>query len=178
MISIMSDWSRIFEKAPLRHYDAGSLLFCRSDVVHSIFLVKSGEVSLERSLDDGTPLTLHKSTVGTIVADASLFAERYHCDGLVTAGSTVSVLPRSHVLKTLQSDAKMAISLFENHASEVQRLRSRIEIMRRRRVSERLSAWIELYGEPAKGGWSTVAAQIGVSPAALYRELAQRKRLT
>ncbi|GGA14462.1 hypothetical protein GCM10011498_13350 [Amylibacter cionae] len=49
-----------------------------------------------------------------------------------------------------------------------------------------MSKWIHLFkdapvlalarGEPAKGGWILVAEQIGVSPPALYRELARRRR--
>jgi hypothetical protein len=44
-----------------------------------------------------------------------------------------------------------------------------------RRVSDRLDAWLELHGEPEKGEWIRVADQIGVSPPALYRELARRR---
>ncbi|MCP4184697.1 MAG: hypothetical protein GY761_15500 [Hyphomicrobiales bacterium] len=46
-----------------------------------------------------------------------------------------------------------------------------------KKVSERLDAWLDWYsGElPHKGEWKEVAAEIGVSPEALYRELASRK---
>ena len=45
-----------------------------------------------------------------------------------------------------------------------------------RTVAERLDAWIAASGRyPAKGEWKTVAAEIGNSPEALYRELAKRR---
>ncbi|WP_394156045.1 hypothetical protein [Loktanella salsilacus] len=65
-----------------------------------------------------------------------------------------------------------ALSLMEAHAKEVQIQRARIEILRLRRVSEKLDAWLILYGKPPKGEWVRVADEIGVSHPALYRELA------
>jgi len=72
-------------------------------------------------------------------------------------------------------DPGAALSLIETHAREVQAQRARIEILRLRRVSDRLDAWLDLYGEPKKGEWIAIADKIGVSPPALYRELAKRK---
>ena len=68
------------------------------------------------------------------------------------------------------------MSMIENLAKAVQAQRARIEILRMRRVSDRLNAWVDLHGEPRKGEWINVADQIGVSPPALYRELARRRR--
>jgi len=46
-----------------------------------------------------------------------------------------------------------------------------------KKVSERLDAWRDWRdGDfPAKGKWKELAAEIGVSPEALYRELSKRK---
>ncbi|MEL6606174.1 MAG: Crp/Fnr family transcriptional regulator, partial [Cyanobacteria bacterium J06614_10] len=60
-------------------------------------------------------------------------------------------------------------------AKELQTLRTRIEIMRMRKVSDRLDAYLELYGPPEAGGWVRVADWIGVTPPALYRELGKRR---
>ena len=46
---------------------------------------------------------------------------------------------------------------------------------RLRKVSDRLDAYLELYAPPDAGGWVHVADWIGVSPPALYRELAKRR---
>ena len=52
----------------------------------------------------------------------------------------------------------------------------RAEILSLRTVAQRLSAWLELNGElPAKGEWLILAAEIGTSPEALYREIARRR---
>ncbi len=46
-----------------------------------------------------------------------------------------------------------------------------------KKVSERLDAWLDWRSGdfPARGEWKEIAAEIGVSPEALYRELATRK---
>lgn len=176
MISIMSGWQRIFDEAPLRTLEQGEVLFRRDDRITSMYFVRSGEVALERPLADGTSLTLHCAKAGQALAEASLFAETYHCDAIVRSATQLAGLPRAVFLSALQDQPKAALSLIETHAREIQAQRSRMEILRLRRVSERLDAWLDLNGEPEKGQWIRIADQIGVSPPALYRELARRRR--
>jgi CRP/FNR family transcriptional regulator, dissimilatory nitrate respiration regulator len=175
MISIMSNWIEIFDNAPVREISKGAVLFRREDPVKSMYLVQSGAIALERPLADGAPLTLHVATACASVAEASLFAKTYHCDAVALSVTMVAVLPRLKFLFALESWPNAALSLIETYAKEVQAQRTRIEILRLRRVADRLDAWIDLYGEPPKGKWMTVADQIGVSPPALYRELARRR---
>ena len=175
MISIMSAWMNIFEEAPIRELTKGDVLFRRDDPVRSIFFVRSGEIAMERSLADGGHLTLHIAVSGTALAEASLFADDYHCDAVARSDACVAVLPRPTFIKALSQQTDAAMSLIETHAKTVQAQRARIEILRLRRVSDRLDAWLDLYGEPQKGEWINVADQIGVSPPALYRELAMRR---
>lgn len=141
----------------------------------SMYLVRSGMVALERPMNDGTSLTLHIATAGAALAEASLFATNYHCDAVARTPSQIATMPRADFLAALRDKPDAAMSLIETHALEVQAQRASIEIMRLRRVSDRLDAWLDLHGEPEKGEWIRVADQIGVSPPALYRELARRR---
>ncbi|WP_197089211.1 Crp/Fnr family transcriptional regulator [Puniceibacterium sp. IMCC21224] len=167
MISIMYDWQHIFDDAPLRAVEQGMVLFRRGDSITSMYLVQSGAVALERPLEDGTVLTLHVAMAGNALAEASLFAEAYHCDAVVRAPAQVAIMPRANFLSALHNQPGAALSLIETHAREVQAQRARIEILRLRRVSDRLDAWLDVHGEPEKGAWIRVADQIGVSPPAL-----------
>lgn len=176
MIFIMSNWQHIFDEAPLRTLQQGKVLFRRDDRIKSMYLVRSGEVALERPLEDGTALTLHVATPGNSLAEASLFAETYHCDAVARSPAQIATMSRADFLSRLREKPSAALSLIETHAKEVQSQRARIEILRMRRVADRLDAWLELHGEPEKGEWIRVADQIGVSPPALYRELAKRRR--
>ncbi|MFT6073905.1 MAG: CRP-like cAMP-binding protein [Yoonia sp.] len=85
-------------------------------------------------------------------------------------------MPRAAFRFALRERPDAALSLIETHVKEVQSLRARIEILRLRRVSDRLDAWLDLNAEPPTGEWIRVVDQIGVSPPALYRELARRRK--
>ncbi|SDZ52490.1 cAMP-binding domain of CRP or a regulatory subunit of cAMP-dependent protein kinases [Jannaschia faecimaris] len=175
MISIISEWMQIFDDAPVRVFTKGDILFRRDDPVRSMYLVSTGAVALERPLTDGGHLTLHVAGAGAALAEASLFAETYHCDAVARSNASVAVLSRSNFAAELRQWPDAAMSMIETHARAVQAQRARIEILRLRRVSDRLDAWLDFHGEPPKGEWIIVADQIGVSPPALYRELARRR---
>ena len=176
MISIMSDWQHIFDDAPTETVPQGAAVFRRESDVHAMYLVRSGVIALERPIRDGTALTLNVATVGMALAEASVFAKTYHCDAIARTNAQIAIVPRAAFRSALYERPDAALSLVETHAKEVQSLRARIEILRLRRVSDRLEAWLELNGQPPAGEWIRVADQIGVSPPALYRELAHRRK--
>lgn len=176
MISIMSHWQDFFDDAPVRSIAGGAALFRQEEPVQSVYLVRSGQIALERPLADGITLTLHLASAGTLLAEASLFAQAYHCDAVVRDPAVVAYLPRTAFLKSLHDRPEAALALIKTNAREIQSQRARIEILRLRRVADRLDAWLNLYGTPEKGAWAGVASAIGVSQPALYRELARRRR--
>ena len=178
MITIMSvprglPWLELFEGKPARRLAAGASLFLRDDPVRSAFLVREGSVALVRTLESGVELTLHVAGPGEIVAGASLFAERYHCDGTCRTDVVLAVVPRKPLLERLDRDG--ALAALSASAHEVQSLRSRVEVLRLRRLADRLDAYLALHGSPGAGEWVRVADWIGVTPPALYRELARRR---
>ena len=175
MIPIMSAWQTLFDAAPTRELAAGESLFRREDAVRSMFLVRTGTVALERPMADGTALTLHIAGEDTLLAEASLFAQAYHCDAVAREAAEVASLSKPSFLVALRTSPDAALDLFARSAREVQAQRGRIEILRLRRVSDRLDAWLDLHGEPPRGEWIRVADAIGVTPPALYRELARRR---
>lgn len=175
MIFVMSDWQTIFDGAPVMTFDSGAAIFRREDPVRSMYLVRSGSVALERPLADGTALTLTLARSGMVLADPSLFADTYHCDAVVHDAAEVAILSRVAFLTTLSNRPEIALGLIEAYAHTIQSQRTRIEILRMRKASSRLDAWVDLNGAPPEGQWKRVAEDIGVSPPALYRELAKRR---
>jgi len=181
MISIMSGslierLSALAERE--RRLKAGQLLFRANDAVLSLFLVTSGEVRLVRPLPHGAPLTLQRAGPGTLLAEASLFAERYHCDAVASEAAVLRVVPARRLKAILGEDASLASEFMRHLAHEVQRSRTQAETLSLKTVAERLDAWASLNGGalPDKGRGRRVAAELGVSPEALYRELARRRR--
>ncbi|RCS21512.1 Crp/Fnr family transcriptional regulator [Phyllobacterium salinisoli] len=181
MIAIMS--KTLFERFLTlaereQRLDAGNVLFRAEDPVLSLFLVAGGELRLVRALPHGFQLTLQRAGSASVLAEASLFAEQYHCDALAVEESMVLAIPMAKAKTALESDPALAFVLMRHLASEVQRTRTRAEILSLRSVADRIDFWLAFNGEalPPKGRWNQVASEIGISPEALYRELGRRRR--
>ncbi|UJS26339.1 Crp/Fnr family transcriptional regulator [Thiothrix winogradskyi] len=159
-----------------RHLAAGTFLFYQGDEVESLFLVLSGEIHLVRHQPDGSSITLQRGRAGGILAEASLYSRCYHCHATAQKAATVQALPRQAVLARLQADCGFAQNWMAYLAQEVQQARFRSELLSLKTVAARLEAWLNWRGGglPPKGEWKTLAEQLGVSPEALYREIARR----
>lgn len=176
MIAVMSDaFHDAFAAAPERTLPSGAVLFHRGDPVRHVFHIREGRVALRRMLADGGALTLHLAGPGETVAPASLWAEATHCDAVCETDTRLAVLPAA-ALRDWIGTSSAAAALAET-AHAVQALRARIEVLRLRRLSDRLDAYLDLHGPPDTGGWVGVADWIGVTPTALYRELGRRRAL-
>ena len=180
MIWIMSDGfiERLIEMADSRCTLAqGARLFHQNDRVSTVFVVEEGLVALTRHQRDGASIVLQRATRQTVLAEASVYSEIYHCDGVVARPSIVCHFAKTVFLERLRRDDAFANLWAAHLAGEVQAARLRSEILSRNTVAERLEGWLAWQGNglPAKGRWKDLAEQIGVSPEALYRELAKRR---
>lgn len=173
MPNLLSD---LFKKCPPRQLNVGAHLFHRDEAVDQIFMIEDGEVRLSRHQENGNEVILQRAISGDLLAEASLFSDRYHCDAIAAAPSTIKALPKSGFVNALQTDANIASAWAQRLAQEVQRARLRSEIISLKTVSQRLDAWQAWHGEiPPSGEWRTLAFEISVSPEALYRELSKRR---
>ncbi|WMS45242.1 Crp/Fnr family transcriptional regulator (plasmid) [Acuticoccus sp. MNP-M23] len=174
MIAIM--FSALAHQSSERSFPAGAIIFRQEETVRRVFWVVSGMVHLERHTPAGRCIVLQRAGPEDRLAEASLFADRYHCDAVAASACTVRSLHRDHVLAYLQNHTAAALELLESASREVQHLRGRIEVAALPRVADRLDAWLALRGERGTRTWREVATMIDVSPEALYRELSRRKR--
>lgn len=180
MIEIMSEIfvEQLIARADKRRtLDQGAYLFHQADPVRSVFVVEEGLVELTRHQRDGASIVLQRATRQTVLAEASVYSDAYHCDAVVGLPSSLFELPKVAFLKLLQEDDAFSNLWAEHLAREVQSARFRIEILSRKTVAERLDGWLTWQGNKmlSKGQWKSIAVQIGVSPEALYRELAKRR---
>jgi CRP/FNR family transcriptional regulator, dissimilatory nitrate respiration regulator len=180
MIAIMSS-SLIDRLSGLRGREqelaAGDILFRVGDLVLSLFLVTAGALRLTRALPHGLQLTLQRAGPGTILAEASLFADSYHCDANAVEDSVVRVVPLRLIRLALRDDPDLASALASDLAHELHRARAHAEILSLKTVAERVDGWLLLNGGslPPKGRWRQLASEIGITPEALYREIALRQ---
>ena len=84
---------------------------------------------------------------------------------------------RNDVRALIAENQDVAAAFSTHLAREVREARMRAEILSLKRVSERLDAWLIWNDNQLidKGKWRLIAGEIGVSPEALYRELARRR---
>jgi len=182
MIAIMS--SVLFDllarlPSNRRHFGEGAFLFHRDDPVELLHLVEEGAVHLLRHQAGGASLVLQRARAGSLLAEASLYSEHYHCDAVAIRASATRSFAKPLLLQAIARDGALAEAWAGHLARDVQAARLRAEILSMRTVAERLDAWMDLRGRglPQRGDGTAVASEIGVSPEALYRELARRRRV-
>ncbi|MEO1265760.1 MAG: Crp/Fnr family transcriptional regulator, partial [Pseudomonadota bacterium] len=137
-------------------YRAGASLFRRGQSVSRIFFLAEGDVGLSRDGTGGEPLILHRHTGPAVVAEASLYAAAYHCDGVALTDCAVHAVPRRSVRRWLEGDAALAARWAAFLASQVQAARTRAELMTLKTVRARLDAWLLLSQPsalPERGRW-------------------------
>lgn len=177
MIGIMSDlFEPLFTDAAAREFAAGDLLFRTGDPVVSMILLRAGQADLVRHTDHGLKMILQRAGPGQILAEASAWSDTYHCDAVAAEPCVTALLPRHVFVARLRSDPDLAELWARNLARAVQAARLRAEIRSLPRVADRLDAWLVVgHSLPDKGRWQEVAAELGVTREALYRELSRRR---
>lgn len=155
----------------------GETLFRSSENVTDMFMVRSGRVHLQRHTIQGANMVLQNAGPGAVVAEASAYSDRYHCDAVAAEKTVVAVLPKARFLTALADDPALSASWSAMLARSVQAARFRSEIRSLPKVADRLDAWL---GEgnrlPERGRLQGVAGELGVTREALYRELSRRRR--
>ncbi len=181
MIAIMfSELAAVLDGLPGRELDfrPGAPVFHLGDAVRLVHVVRAGVVHLIRYQEDGSALILQRAGAASILAEASVYSTRYYCDARAEIAAVTWAVPRDELRYRLAENPEFSQAWARHLAHEVQRARLHAEILSLKSVKARLSAWIAWNGAlPRKGLWSNVANEIGVSPEALYREIAKRQRL-
>ena len=164
--------------ASVRRLARGRYLFHRADPVKFIYFIQTGLIELLRQTDEGRTIVLQRAGPNSVLAEASAYSDVYHCDAIAAAPTRVHVLSRPVFLRRLEQDSEFSRQWSSHLAGEIQSARYRSEILARNTVAERLNGWLAWHDNklPPKGQWKEIAAQIGVSAEALYRELAKRRQ--
>lgn len=177
MIVIMS-WplETLFSEAATREFGAGEPVFHAGDEVLSMFFVRLGSAELIRYTGHGLRMVLHRAGPGAVLAEASAWSEVYHCTAVAAEPCQLSALPREAFLRRLSTDPTKAETWAHSLARALQSARFQAEIRSLPRVADRLDAWLgEGHQLPEKGRWQEVAAELGITREAFYRELSRRR---
>ena len=156
----------------------GELLFRQGDPAVAIYKVESGRLRLIRRTVDDHLVILHTARRGEFFAEASLFADAYHCDAVAAVPSSVRVYPKQKAMEAMRKDPALAEAFMARLARQLQELRARMELRNIRSARDRVLQYLRLRAGvqgrsiPVEGQLQDIAAEIGMTREALYRTLA------
>ena len=162
----------------IRVLEARELLFQQGDRTAAIYKVESGRLRLIRRTVDDHLVILHTARQGDFFAEASLFAESYHCDAVAATPSRVRVYPKTTVMAALRADPDLAQAFMAQLAVQLQELRALMELRNIRSARERVLQYLRWraieqgHSIEIEGQLQDTAAEIGITREALYRTLA------
>ena len=165
-----------------RRLGRGETLFRQGDQASAVYGVEAGRMRLVRHTAEGSAVTLAVAREGDALAEASMFAEVYHCEAVADLPSTVAAFPRRDLRAALRADAELAARFLALFARQVQELRARLELRNVRSARERVLAWLALVDSgplaspPAGRPLKDLAAELGLTAEAFYRTLARLER--
>jgi CRP/FNR family transcriptional regulator, dissimilatory nitrate respiration regulator len=173
MIAIMSIFDQF--KSASRTIRKGEHLFLQDDAVTSMYLIESGEIHLMRRQRNGAAIVLQRAQAGQIWLRHPCLWRAIIVMRLRQWTALFVQSAREDVRRCFETDAEFSHLWADHLASEVRAARLQVEILACRTVAERIDLWQAHNGAlPDKGRWKELAAMIGTSPEALYREIAKR----
>ena len=156
---------------------ARSVLFRAGERPRFVYFVLAGEMRLVRHSRDGREVILQRVRRGYL-AEASLDAQRYHCDGVAAEASRLLRFPRAAFLARLDADPGFRRAWLRHLAGELRRLRARCERLSLRGARERIVHYIESEGGGAldlRQSRKSWALELGLTHEALYRAISKMK---
>lgn len=168
----------LFEDGNVQQKEPNTYLFHAGDPVRFVHLIEEGAIHLERAQINGQVMCFHRARPGDVLAEASIYAEAYHCDARIVDAARLRRLTVERFIKRLEAEPALSRAWHTRLAQAVQATRHLAEIRGLKTVEQRLDAWIDHNGTlPTKGQWQNVAEELAVSREAFYREIARRRTL-
>ncbi len=160
-------------------------LFRSGDRVRRMFYVLEGRLNMIRTLENGQELVVQRAGPGDLLAEASLFADRYHCDAVGETAARCAAYDKQAVIDALHNP-EISMSVLRIYSQEIRNLRSQIELRNIKRADDRVAAFLSMLPRDRGGwcdpnhAWKDIARTIGLTHEACYRALAalvREKRL-
>lgn len=156
----------------------GQAVFLTDDPTYGLFLIQCGQVRLVRHAIDGSSITLHVAGTGETFAEASLFAERYHCDAITEKPTKLLHFSKDRILDMLQSDSRQARRWVERLSQQVQGLRAQTALLGLKTAQQRVLGYLHMRVRDSRKlsidrPWNVIASELGLTHEAVYRALAR-----
>lgn len=155
---------------------AGTFLFRARHKPIWMFYVRTGLALMQRVTAAGAPVVMQRASQG-FLAEASLASDRYHCDGVCHTECDLLAFPLPALQKAIDQDEGTRWAWIGLLSAQTRQQRLRIERQSLKTIRKRLEHVIltegsDKNGYPIPGTRIQLAAELGVTPEALYRCLA------
>jgi len=160
-----------------RRIPAGQALFHQGQRVTGLYEIIVGRVRLVRLGSDGSEIILYTAGGGETIAEASLFAEGYHCDVIAVTNAVARFYPKAAMFAEFQRSPAMSKKYMAMLARQVMALRTRLERRNIRSARERVFHYLALNTDPdgrtvrLRGAIKELAAELGLTREVVYRVL-------
>lgn len=175
----MTDWLPRNIETRQRTLARGEILFRQNDAAVGLYEVEEGQVRLVRVDQTGREAVLHIAGPGDLIAEASPFAEIYHCGAMAVTDARLRLYPKGALLMEFQRNPEAIAGFAARLAHELMALRTRLELRNIRSTRERVKTHLTLNtgadGQTValRGTVKDLAAEIGLTHEALYRTLSR-----
>lgn len=158
----------------------GQPIFRFGDEVDAVYRVLEGEICLTRVSPEGTEIVLYRAREGDFLAEASLFATRYHCDAICTRSGRYLRLPADVLRHCLDNDSAFALEWIAILSASLRKQRAAQERLNLKSLRMRVIHYLVDRGKEGRLELGQPilrwAAELGASHEALYRTLAEMER--
>lgn len=166
---------RLGKRVRWRDVRRGQALFREGDASTAMYAVGHGRVRLARRVEGAGEVVQHVARAGNTLAEAALFADRYHCDAIAEVASRIAVIPRDALLQGFERDPELLRGFLGLLAAQVRDARSRLQLRSVRPARARVWQYLLLRAlgdrvtldRPAR----EIAGELGLTPEAVYRAL-------
>jgi CRP/FNR family transcriptional regulator, dissimilatory nitrate respiration regulator len=168
--------------ADRHHLAAGAVLFRNGDPARHVFALRRGQVVLRRVGVAGEDIVIHLAQAGECFAEASLHGGHYHCTAEAVGTADVAAVPAETLRARLRDDPDFALQWSALLAAQLRRTRARVERLCLRSAADRVLHLLQTEGQGREGAYTprstlrALAAELGLTPEALYRTLAALQR--
>ncbi len=110
-------------------FGEGEVVFAQGSKVSFVYLVVHGSVRLLRHQSDGAAIVMQRATAGSVLAEASLFSDRYHCDAVALLPSKLVSIRKTLLVDQIFDNPELARMWNAYMAREIQHARRSAEII-------------------------------------------------
>lgn len=151
-------------------------LFHQGDEVKYLYLINDGRIRMLRLTLDGKESVMYEGSSGDTFAEASLFAEHYHCDAIAVQKSTIDVFKKSTLQDNLKNNPQLSTTYMSLFARQVQQLRTHLELRNIKSAHERIYQYFVLNTDSTgkvvlTSSLKDLAHQLGLAHETFYRAL-------